>query len=184
MDFNSFCFFPPPHSNIPSVSSLWNHCHTTNCSKIRADPSFINALRRFFTAAFKTFLQTAAFQKTTLLVPKLLVYPIRQGIWMSVMRTQHESVMKAITHCQERWAPQHALATLGVLFILSYVWRKGIKWKSRWKKKKNWLTEGGNRQLAASFGSGGCQYAGEMIEIGSGLKKEGADLCLKRPSSI
>lgn len=47
------------------------------------------------------------------------------------------------------------------------------------KRKKNWITEGRNRQLAASFGSGGCQYTGEMIEIGSGLKTKEL-LCVLR----
>lgn len=55
----------------------------------------------------KLFFKQLPFQKTTRLVPKLLVYPIRRGFWMSVMRTQHESIMKAITHCQERWAPKN-----------------------------------------------------------------------------
>lgn len=98
------------------LSHLRHHCHLKNCSKIRARRSLIKALRckeypvtfRFFAVAFKTFPQTTVFQKNnskTLLVPKLLVYPIRQGIWMSVLRTRHGGVMKAITHCQGRWAP-------------------------------------------------------------------------------
>lgn len=89
----------------------------------------------------KLFLKRPSSEKnnsTTLLVPKLLVYPIRQGIWMSVLRTQHGGVMKAITHCQGRWAPQHTLTNLGFLFILSYIWRKGIEWNSR-RTKENWL---------------------------------------------
>lgn len=76
--------------------------------------------------------------------------------------------------------------TLGVLFIVSPTWRKDIKWNSSEKRKRtgSCLTEGGNRQLAASFGSGGCQRPGEMVETGSGLKRRGGGLRLKRPSSI
>lgn len=84
------------------------------------------------------------------------------------------------------WGSTQALTTLGVLFIVSPTWRKDIKWNSSEKRKRtgSCLTEGGNRQLAASFGSGGCQCPGEMLETGSGLGRGGEDLRLKRPSSI
>lgn len=99
-------------------------------------------------------------------VTKLLVYPIRQGLWMNVMRTQHESVMKAITHCQERWAPNaHLQPCVSYLFRVTFgrntasseMHGAGNEKQKRRKRLGSHLTEGGNRQLAASFGSRGCQ---------------------------
>lgn len=89
--------------------------------------------------------------------------------------------MKASCRQPQPWA-----CYLCVLFIVSPTWIKDIKWNSSKKRKRtgSCLTEGGNRQLAASFGSGGCQGTGEMAEIGSGLKRGGDGLRLMRLSSI
>lgn len=67
--------------------------------------------------------------------------------------------MKAAHRQPQPWA-----CYLCLLFIVSPTWIKDIKWNSSEKRRKTgWcLTEGGNRQLAESFGSGGCQGAGEM----------------------
>lgn len=62
--------------------------------------------------------------------------------------------------------------------------RHQVEFKRKRKRTGSCLTEGGNRQLAASFGSGGCQCPGEMVSTGSGLKRGGDHLGLKRPSSI
>lgn len=88
--------------------------------------------------------------------------------------------MKAACRQPQPWA-----CYLCLLFIVSPTWIKDIKWNSSEKRRRTgWcLTEGGNRQLAASFGSGGCQGAGEMAEIGSGLKRGGDALRLMRLSS-
>lgn len=72
-----FAYFP--HTEI-FPQNLASVITASQESAPKLDSSFINALRHFCTAAYKTFLQTATFQKTTPLVPKLLVYPIRQEI--------------------------------------------------------------------------------------------------------
>lgn len=89
--------------------------------------------------------------------------------------------MKASCRHPQPWA-----CYLCVLFIVSPTGIKDIKWNSSEKRKRtgSCLTEGGNRQLAASFGSGGCQGTGEMAEIGSGLKRGGGGLLLLRLSSF
>lgn len=88
--------------------------------------------------------------------------------------------MKAAHRQPQPWA-----CYLCLLFIVSPTWIKDIKWNSSEKRRKTgWcLTEGGNRQLAESFGSGGCQGAGEMAELGSGLKRGGDAPRLMRLSS-
>lgn len=133
----------------------------------------------------KLFFKQLPFQKTTRLVPKLLVYPIRRGFWMSVMRTQHESIMKAITHCQERWAPKTRACNPGHAFYFELrLEKKQASGNHSVKKKKNWLTGGGARQLAASFASGGCQYRESWLRLEVGSKKREADVRLKRLRSI
>lgn len=90
--------------------------------------------------------------------------------------------MKASCRQPQPWA-----CYLCVLFIVSPTWIKDIKWNSSEKRKRtgSCLTEGGNRQLAGSFGSTGCQGTGEMAEIGSGLGVGGrGGLRLMRLSSI
>lgn len=65
----------PPTDNIQYPR---NHCFTANCSKIRADPSFISALRCNSSSQLSKIFSTKT--KTSQLLPKLLVYVIRQGI--------------------------------------------------------------------------------------------------------
>lgn len=105
-----FCFLPRTKFSL-SVKSL-SVTQTTNCSIIKVNLSFFPGLRckhifvtfHFLTVAFKTSLRQLSFENNskTLPAPKLLVNPICQGIWKNVMRKQHGSIMKAITHCQER----------------------------------------------------------------------------------
>lgn len=145
----------------PSISSLW-------CSKL--------------------FLKQLSFENNskTLPVPKLLVYPIRQGIWMNAMSTQHGSVMEAITHCQERWACNtHLQPWFVIYFQLHWEKRHQVKfmWKKKGKRTGSCLTVGGSRQLAASFGSRGCQSWRDDGDW-KWVRKEEAYLPLKRPRSI
>ncbi len=146
-----------------------------------------STLSQWFSKLFRKQLALENNSKT-LAVPKWLVYPIRQGIWMSVVRTQHGSVMKAITHCQERWAPSmHLQPWVCYLFWVAFGEKASREIRGEKKKRKETfgsrLTEGSNRQLAAFFGSRGCQSGrddGERKWVG----KEEAYLPLWRLSPV
>lgn len=81
------------------------------------------------------------------------------------------------------------LASLGFCYLFWVAFgEKGFKWRIIVKKRKqtgSCLTQGGNRQLAASFLDPEAASAGEMMEDWKWVRKEEADLPpLQSPSSV
>ena len=189
--FSSCC--SPPYSNIPPGPRLTHHCHLHNAPELAATsaPSRprdakLNLINfHFFSWGFeKLFLKQLSLLKKkntskTTPLPKLLVYPICQGIGMSVMRTQRGSVMKAITH-RQRKEPLTCTCGFVIYFPVTFGEKKAPS--EIQEEKESWLmshrgrepTTGSSRRIQR------LPAAGEMMEIGSGSGRKK----LKRPSSI
>lgn len=162
-----------------SSVQLWLH-NTRNSTETTAE------LKSVSLSSLQTFLQRACKKEEERKKPtNRKVAPLLKLLCLSKQSGDLDALwrcsMKASCRQPQPWA-----CYLCVLFIVSPTWIKDIKWNSSEKRKRtgSCLTEGGNRQLAASFGSGGCQGTGEMAEIGSGLKRGGDGLRLMRLSSI
>lgn len=57
---------------------------------------------------------------------------------MSALKTQHGSVMKAITAPPRKMSPRRALATLSLFFIFSFIWRgEEFRVKKREREREN-----------------------------------------------
>lgn len=131
---SSLIFVVCMHSDIPPAPSQASVSFKQNtCPELELTSAPSRSKPKCF---HRTFLPFSVRAQTPHLISHLLMnrtlfkslyYPICQGIKLDVMRLQYHDVMKAITHCRERWAIHQHLP-------ICYIWRQRAEW-------------GGNRRL-------------------------------------